>query len=87
MIKAKRGVVNMRGTAGDLLADYMCISKGVLQTLTSNGFTREESIAEMKKVQEHALMTDEEIFAEVKREMAKTAKTIASILEDDEKNE
>lgn len=87
MIKAKNGAVKVRGTIGDLLVDYMCISKSVLQTLTANGFTREETIAEMKRVQEHALMTEEEILEEVRKEMVKTADTIARILKEEEENE
>ena len=87
MIKAKRGAVTLKGTAGVLLTDYMCISKSILQALTGNGFTREESIAEMKKVQEHALMTDDEIDAEMRRLLLNVAKDIAGILEEDEDHE
>lgn len=87
MIKAKRGSVTLKGTAGVLLTDYMCIGKSILQALTNSGFTREESIAEMKKVQEHALMTDDEIDAEMRRLLLNVAKDIAGILEEDEEHE
>jgi hypothetical protein len=87
MIKTKKGAVTLRGSVGELMADYMTVSKGVLQMLTDNGFAREDAIAEMENLQEHAFMTDEEIEAEMKRELAKMAKNIARILEEEKQDE
>ena len=66
MIKTKNKGVMFKGNLGQLANEYRLITEGMVGVFEKAGFKKEDAIEQVKELQRHGFMTEEEIIKEAK---------------------
>ena len=86
MIKTKKGRVKLRGTIGEIFADYAVITKSVIKMLVGDGIAREDAVKDVSEAHRIGTLTDEEFIDEQMESVKKAMMDIVAKMSDEKED-